>query len=341
MGKIEDIRSMYNKIGGYICCIDSRCSKAGLRRMWAYLRHGTGIVYHYLVSRTTISDYFELGWYRKSKKERKAYLLAKEGLRFAVYIDGVENIRKMCSKREVYTALQAFVPREQLFTGGGTVCTFEQFADFAQRHPQCIYKPDGKDSGAGVEKWELTPDNMEQQYQRFIREEALLDELVEQHPKMKALNSSSVNTVRVLTLRIENETEIICTALRVGNGTAVVDNFSAGGMGCAVDPETGIVLEDAIDIGLHRHARHPVSNVTFQGFQIPNWEAVLNFTKEASAAFPLRYAAWDIAVCEDGCALIEVNPNGSVHVIQTPVTGGRKAQFAALGEKVKQAREKQ
>ena len=93
---------------------------------------------------------------------------------------------------------------------------------------------------------------------------------------------------------------------------------------------TGRIIADAEDANGKRYAVHPYSGVRIIGFEIPNWEQVIAFTKECAKGFTLNYAAWDIAIQDDGCALIEVNPNGMTNVIQIAGAGGRKKQYDCL-----------
>lgn len=72
---------------------------------------------------------------------------------------------------------------------------------------------------------------------------------------------------------------------------------------------------------------HPFSKEHIKGFQIPNWETCLNFVKECAMNFPLNYVAWDVAVREKDCVIVEANPHGMVHVIQLEDTHGRRKQY--------------
>ena len=63
---------------------------------------------------------------------------------------------------------------------------------------------------------------------------------------------------------------------------------------------------------------------------MPNWTDVLKFVKECALNYELNYVAWDIAVREKDCILIEANPSGMTNVIQIAGAGGRKKQYCEL-----------
>ena len=67
-----------------------------------------------------------------------------------------------------------------------------------------------------------------------------------------------------------------------------VDNLHAGGCGCAVDVETGVVVSDGFNNDFARLREHPLTHVPFKGFQIPMWdEARATVEKIARKAYLL------------------------------------------------------
>lgn len=51
-----------------------------------------------------------------------------------------------------------------------------------------------------------------------------------------------------------------------------IDNYSAGGLVCSVDLETGITKENAENYLGMRFSNHPVTGVALEGFEIPKLE---------------------------------------------------------------------
>ena len=57
---------------------------------------------------------------------------------------------------------------------------------------------------------------IEDLYNKFKKSPAVLDELVTQHQELSKLNPSSVNTIRIFTVMIGNECEIIGGSFKDG-----------------------------------------------------------------------------------------------------------------------------
>lgn len=326
---VQVLKAMMNKMD---LCIKMNWGEINVFRR---IRYGTGIIWNYLRYKATISDYFELRFFEKNSIQKKEYLTSKEGLRFAQYVDSQEVFTRLCSKKEMYSELKRFVKRDQLYSAE---CTKEDFENFVYKHNSFLYKPDVADCGRGIEKWTVSKENSEELYNKFKKNKGVLDELVEQHSELSKLNPSSVNTIRIFTVMIENECEFIGAVLRMGVGDTVIDNYSAGGIVGAIDEKAGIVLDDAEDAIGKRYKVHPTSQVKIKGFIIPNWKKVIDFVQECAQKYPLKYVAWDIAIREKDCVLIEANPNGMANVIQIAGAKGRKKQYEELRRKIEKIR---
>ena len=80
----------------------------------------------------------------------------------------------------------------------------------------------------------------------ILKEKAIIQDFVAQHPGLAAFSSSSVNTLRVVTMVTpQDEIIVINAALRTGVGRAFVDNWSAGGVAAGIDCETGRLKKHA------------------------------------------------------------------------------------------------
>lgn len=105
-----------------------------------------------------------------------------------------------------------------------------------------------------------------------------------------------------------------------------------------VDFETGL-LGQASDVGLAPDIgwldRHPDTNGTTTGRQLPHWPRILEVAERAHDVFLQRLVVgWDIAILCDGPALVEGNgaPDTDLHQRQGPPLGGGRfgLLFAAL-----------
>ena len=172
-------------------------------------------------------------------------------------------------------------------------------------------KPNNGQCGKGIEKISVKDykENYEKLYNHLVDNKLeLVEELIVQHDEMNRLNTSSVNTIRMVTaMNEQNEVTVLATFIRIGNGKHV-DNFNSGGMTAKVDEDTGIILEEAVDKSGKLYEKHPITGTTIKGFQIPEWNEALSMVKEAaSMSRNVRYVGWDVAITNDGVTLIEGN----------------------------------
>lgn len=150
----------------------------------------------------------------------------------------------------------------------------------------------------------------------------IIQEVVTQDKKISNISSSSINTIRVVTLYTKsNEVIVISSTMRFGVGKSYVDNWSAGGIAVGVVHETGRLKEVAYDKHGNQYFEHPVSKVIFDNFQIPMWDPVVQTAVKVQEACPFyKLLGMDIAVSKDGPVLIEVNANSDI-VFQEQTSG--------------------
>lgn len=165
--------------------------------------------------------------------------------------------------------------------------------------------------------------------EQLTEQKALLEEFVRQHPALSALNPTSVNTVRVYTiLDRTGAVHILSASLRVGGFGSPVDNFHSGGVGYPIDPERGVVMAAGKTMLGELCLYHPSTGAEVIGFEIPNWQALLDFVFRAARQLPTaRMIAWDVAVLLDGFEMIEGNCNGDPGLMQTPSETGKRSEI--------------
>lgn len=141
-----------------------------------------------------------------------------------------------------------------------------------------------------------------------------IDELVRQHPDMAKLNPSSLNTLRVVTFRKDNQVYVCHAGCRIGKPGNIVDNFAAGGMECEVD-ENGRLKEYAYTKACQGRTE-TYTGVVLKGFQIPSYDKVKELVTKAALTIPqFHVLGFDIAIGEDGePVFIEYNTNFSNNI---------------------------
>lgn len=143
-----------------------------------------------------------------------------------------------------------------------------------------------------------------------LNETAIVQEAIRQDYRMAAFSSSSVNTIRVVTMLTKHDSVIIlCALMRCGIGESYVDNISAGGLGVGIHLKSGALMEYGYDYKLNTYLSHPTSNTVFAGFIVPEWPKITTLAIKVQESFPFtRMLGMDIALQENGTPiLVEVN----------------------------------
>ena len=175
---------------------------------------------------------------------------------------------------------------------------------------QLIGKPLEGSSGVGIRKY--TEEDWKDGPEVFLSKLrgdgiGILEEIVVQHPKMASLCPTSVNTCRIATLLGDKQQGIVYAFLRIGNGK-VMDNVDCGGMASRINLETGKLQTVGADKQGNTFIKHPMTDTSIIGFQIPYWEEAKKMCMEAAMKIPqMRFIAWDVAITENGPTFIEGN----------------------------------
>ncbi len=203
-----------------------------------------------------------------------------------------------------------------LFYNADGTMTRQKAVGLCKNIDEAIIKPTFSNSGKNVERLvvkngitNLDNRTIEEVFDKYGKN-FVVEELAKQHPAMAYLNPSSLNTIRVITFRKENEILVCMAICRIGKPGNIVDNFAAGGMGCVVK-EDGYLSEYAYTKIYSERKNKTYTGVVLKDFKIPGFENVKAFVKKAHLAMPqFLLLAWDIAIGEDEQPIfIEYNTN--------------------------------
>jgi hypothetical protein len=139
----------------------------------------------------------------------------------------------------------------------------------------------------------------------------LFQEEVMQAPELSRLNASSLNTVRMDTVKLGNgNPEILSGFLRIGLAGSNVDNIAAGGIYVGIELQKGVLKAkgfNKLGKGGNIYFAHPNTKVLFLGFRIPFFEEVKKLAIEAAERMPQALIGWDIGIEREGPILMEGN----------------------------------
>ena len=137
----------------------------------------------------------------------------------------------------------------------------------------------------------------------------IVQEAIQQNSIMASLNPTSLNTIRVMTYWSKNDGIVVLFAVvRMGRSGAVVDNASAGGLYCGINPD-GSLKEYAYTLHPFSRADKSDSGVVFKDFTIPYFDALKAKAKEMHEHLPYaKVIGWDMAINDkDEIVLVEIN----------------------------------
>ncbi|GEM_PF-3714399 len=131
---------------------------------------------------------------------------------------------------------------------------------------------------------------------------------IRQDERMKLLNSSSVNTIRINSALLDGEGVIMSCFVKVGQAGKFADNSGNSRFFIGIDPETGRFFDYAIDHDMNKHDSIP-SGFSFGGTPVPAFDRIKTMIDAAHRCIPhFGLAFWDVCIEEDGePSIIEVN----------------------------------
>lgn len=178
-----------------------------------------------------------------------------------------------------------------------------------------------RDGGAFISETgnSFSPDDLFKRYGKNY----IIQCMIEQHPYYSRFNSTSLNTVRVLTYRScsDNRIYILHSVLRAGSIGKITDNQASGGFACGLTYD-GMLTGKAVD--KHGNIYDKVNGVNLiEGEKPEGIENIYKMAIEIAEKFYYsRLLGLDLCLDKDGqCIIIEVNNvNNEINFFQ--MTGG-------------------
>lgn len=151
----------------------------------------------------------------------------------------------------------------------------------------------------------------------------ILQEPLSPHRDIAALTGSNkISGLRVHTFLQDQSVAVTKAIFKVNAGVLDSDNFEHGASGnmlAAVDTRSGQVIRAIAGVGLGQTELqvHPRTQLPLVGFELPCWQEVVALVCDAQKAFPgFICPGWDIAICDDGPRILEVNAFGDIDLSQ-------------------------
>ncbi len=194
--------------------------------------------------------------------------------------------------RDVIAVEKVDEPAKRFNTSDGNTLSFSEFAQIAEVH--------GEDG-------------------------MVIQQLIRPNAKLADIGIQRISSVRMIVLVSDAGPQLFRAVWKIACGDNIADNYwRPGNMMAHLDVATGRVLRVVSGRGrnMKEIAEHPSTKHSFKDFQLPDWDAAVTMCLTAAASLPgLRMQAWDVALTDQGPALLEVN-----------IIGGLDLPQLALGE---------
>lgn len=280
--------------------------------------------FYYYAYGFTPYEYEGYGFETKSKKERLTFESERGSVCYGYRMNDINSVRLLSNKNKTYELLHDYFKRDAVSIKNEA--DKDKFYEFIKKHKVFVRKLVDESCGRSVEK--VDSDKFDRPAEEIFKEyisqgENILEELVVQNEALSKFNSSSVNTIRCITLRTSKGVDSPFCFMKVGRAGAFVDNGGAGGILVGIDEKTGILNTDGYDELNRKYDKHPDSGIVFKGYQLPEWDKMISMCKEMSNLIPgAKSIGWDTAYTDEGWVVIEGNALTEVIGPQTTTKKG-------------------
>lgn len=264
-------------------------------------------------------EYYEYEFYLLNHKQRQTYLTIGKTHQIITKYNRADMRHKFFNKDEFNKVFKDFIGRDFMDIRTSTP---EELEAFMKKYGAIMAKRTDAMMGDGVERIDYADikDFRILHAKLSNQGQYLVEEYFIQHEKMSELYPKSVNTLRMITFFDGKDVHVLEGVLKIGNGNEL-DNFAAGGMYTILD-DKGVVQYPAFDKETHVHSKHPVTHAQIVGFQVPLYDNLIATLDKAARVVPeIQYVGWDVAIGQNGAAIIEGNYNTGVFQMKPSITG--------------------
>ena len=297
---------------------------------WLYVFRPIGFYYY---------DYFDYELYHRTIEESSVFMSRAFWTRVYRASNNKKYTKVLKDKEKFNNLFHEYVNRDFLNT---TTCTLEDFKNFVKKNPRYFAKPILGTGGYGAGIIDSKNRDVESLFLEMKKQTMIVEEIVKQHKDLAQFNANTLNTIRVYSLLCaDGKVRITMANIRTGRKGKDVDNFHSGGLTAVIDPKTGIVTSDAIDLHHEFVAKHPDTGVIYKGFKVPCWDKLVKAIEKSGKLLPqMRHIGWDVAITSKGeIEFIEGNSMPNFDVAQAPDQVGKKHIYKKYIEELEKKKE--
>lgn len=289
------------------------CKHLSGNNLWGGVKTSIDALYCLFVYGSIFTEYEALNFKERSHANRKTFVTVIWLLKQLEKYNPMEYRHIFHDKIIFNETFQDYIGRKWLSIPH---CTHQQITTFIGESKRFVLKNSSGCSGKQV--YVTTGKESKEGLLSLINSGKynLIEEILENCEQIKDLNPTSLNTIRVVTIHRDNYFKVICAALRIGAKGSNVDNVSQGGTAARINVETGKIDSLFFANSYREHANSQKGRNEI-GFDIPFWKETISMLEKASRLVPeIHVVGWDVAITENGPAIIEGNESFHTVIMQ-------------------------
>lgn len=283
----------------------------------------------------SVDEYIAFSLQDKKQSVRASYVSDLVRIRYHCRMNDLADASLFNDKYKAYVFFKEYYGREAILIGKSS--DYDKFQGFIKKHPTIVKKPLFDSLGRSVELISINDcgQTEEKIFNDLISKgKHIIEEKIEQSSELARFNTSSVNTVRVVTFQTREGVEVPYCILRMGRKGSFVDNGGAGGIIACVDYASGKVITDGYDEVGGVYKNHPDSNETVKNTQLPDWNQLCILCENAAKKTDtVKFIGWDLAHTSYGWIIVEGNA-GCQLIGQQTITGGILEKIQSIEERM-------
>lgn len=278
-------------------------------------------------------DYLKGNYINLSNEEKKDFLTKRNYVRLVKYLNK-RGYQMIFHDKIVFNRIfKDYIGRDFIDI---REVGYKGFKKFVTGKENVFAKKHNSFGGDGVKKVNLAGEDLKVLFnQLYNNKQYLIEDTLIQNEYLDWINPKAVNNVRLVTLLKDGEAYVVFKTLRINAGGEEV--ISCHDIYMTLDDE-GNVLGNVVDDECNIYKKHPVTGFKFKGAKIPHMDKALELVKSAAKLVPeMRWIGWDVAITEDGAAIIEGNnyPSFGLHQFYLLNDGEEVGKYKRIKEILK------
>lgn len=265
------------------------------------------------------NDYDIFEFYNIKHDKRKTFVTRFKNKKLIMMLNNPDYSDLFDKKNEFNDRFKNYLGRDTI---NMTTASLNSFKKFIQNKDIIFVKPNDGDSGRGIEKLNVNDFKSPTALYDYIKTKnfGVAEEMVHQHPEMAKLHPDSVNCIRIQTIVVDGNSQVVYVACKAGNGGHFVDNLGFDGVNIPVDLKTGKLVKYGRTEHGQIYEEHPYTHIKFEGFKIPLFKEAMDMCLKAALEVPeVGFVGWDVYIGENAPGIIEGNNYPDYYFWQLPV----------------------